>query len=233
MTGRMASCVFMPARRRWYAAPRLGQLRRSRVDQANVKLWIGLCHLRYVTAAASACTIFNEASGTCLCSAFASSHGAGAHTSRSSASPLRQLDPISVGIEQHRDPYCFRRLADVDVFCERPLRAKSGRSRMSDWMRTDLFSPYHKCPRDRATRRAGGGGTAMLARAVGKDHSRPWNKGLLIGQKKPLQPKHVWSIRVRLEIASLWRGLALFNLAIDSKLRACDLVKLPLDEVFS
>jgi hypothetical protein len=73
----------------------------------------------------------------------------------------------------------------------------------------------------------------MLARAVGKDHSRPWNKGLLIGQKKPLQPKHVWSIRVRLEIASLWRGLALFNLAIDSKLRACDLVKLPLDEVFS
>src|ERR1700675_4109833 len=97
---------------------------------------------------------------------------------------------------------------------------------MSDWMRTELFSRYHKCARDRATRRAGGGGTAMLARAVGKDHSRPWNKGLLIGQKKPLQPKHVWSIRVRLEIASLWRDLALFNLAIDSKLRACDLVKL-------
>jgi hypothetical protein len=73
----------------------------------------------------------------------------------------------------------------------------------------------------------------MLARAVDKDHSRPWNKGLLIGQKKLLQPKHVWSTRVRLEIASLWRDLALFNLAIDSKLRACDLVKLPLDEVFS
>src|ERR1700676_4339488 len=97
--------------------------------------------------------------------------------------------------------------------------ARSGRSRMSDWMRTDLFSRYHKCARDRATLRAGSGGTAMLARAVGKDHSRPWNKGLLIGQKKPLQPKLVWSIRVRLEIASLWRALALFNLAIDSKLR--------------
>jgi hypothetical protein len=52
---------------------------------------------------------------------------------------------------------------------------------------------------------------------------RPWNKGLLIGQKKPLEPKHVWSIRVRLEIAGSRRDLAIFNLAIDSKLRACDL----------
>jgi hypothetical protein len=61
---------------------------------------------------------------------------------------------------------------------------------------------------------------------VGKDHTRPWNKGLFIGQKKPLQSKHVWSIRVRLEIARSWRYLALFNLAIDSKLRARDLVTL-------
>jgi hypothetical protein len=66
---------------------------------------------------------------------------------------------------------------------------------------------------------------------VDRDLPRPWNKGLLVGQKKPLQPKHVWSIRVRLEIARKWRDLALFNLAIDSKLRACDLVKLRLDEV--
>ena len=72
----------------------------------------------------------------------------------------------------------------------------------------------------------------MPARPV-KDRSRPWNRGLLVGQKKPLQPKHVWSIRVRLEIARMWRDLALFNLAIDSKLRACDLVKLRLDEVCS
>src|SRR6476660_7310172 len=77
-----------------------------------------------------------------------------------------------------------------------------------------------------------GGGTAMLVRPVGRDQ-RPWNKGLLVGQKKPLQPKHVWSIRVRLEIARMWRDLALFNLAIDSKLRACDLVKLRIDEVCS
>ncbi len=68
---------------------------------------------------------------------------------------------------------------------------------------------------------------------LGKDQPRPWNKGLLVGQKKPLQPKHIWSIRVRLEISRKWRDLVLFNLAIDSKLRACDLVKLRLDEVCS
>ena len=76
----------------------------------------------------------------------------------------------------------------------------------------------------------GGGGIAMLVRLVGRDQ-RPWNKGLLIGQKKPLDPKHVWSIRVRLEIARSWRDLVIFNLAIDSKLRACDLVKLRLDDI--
>ena len=73
----------------------------------------------------------------------------------------------------------------------------------------------------------------MLVRPVGQDHPQPWNKGALVGQKKPLQPKHVWSIRVRLEIARRWRDLALFNLAIDSKLRACDLVRLRIDEVCS
>ena len=46
----------------------------------------------------------------------------------------------------------------------------------------------------------------------------PWNKGRLIGQKRPLTPKEVWTIRVRLEIAGTKRNLALFNLAIDSKL---------------
>src|ERR1700730_4690218 len=46
-----------------------------------------------------------------------------------------------------------------------------------------------------------GGGSAMLVRPVGQDHPQPWNKGGLVGQKKPLQPKNGWSIRVRLEIA--------------------------------
>ena len=54
----------------------------------------------------------------------------------------------------------------------------------------------------------------------------PWNKGKLVGQKAPLKLKHIWAIRVRLELADRARELALFNLAIDSKLRSCDLVKL-------
>src|SRR6476660_2535042 len=62
----------------------------------------------------------------------------------------------------------------------------------------------------------------MSARPVDRGQ-QPWNKGLLIGQKIPLEPKHVWSIRVRLEIARSRRDLAIFNPAIDSKLRACDL----------
>ena len=54
----------------------------------------------------------------------------------------------------------------------------------------------------------------------------PWNKGKLIGQKPPLKLHEIWSIRIRLELADKIRDLALFNLAIDSKLRSCDLVKL-------
>ena len=55
----------------------------------------------------------------------------------------------------------------------------------------------------------------------------PWNKGKLIGTKPPLWPKHVWSIRTKLQIEGRIRELALFNLAIDSKLRGCDVVGLP------
>ena len=50
-----------------------------------------------------------------------------------------------------------------------------------------------------------------------------WNKGQIVGQKLPLKPKEVWGIRTRLEVVSNHRDLALFNLAIDSKFRACDL----------
>ncbi len=59
----------------------------------------------------------------------------------------------------------------------------------------------------------------------------PWNKGKLTGQKPPLQPKHVWAIRTRLQLAEAKRDLALFNLAIDSKLRGCDLVSLRVEDV--
>ena len=59
----------------------------------------------------------------------------------------------------------------------------------------------------------------------------PWNKGKLIGQKAPLKQRDIWAIRVRLELAKSTRDLALFNLAIDSKLRACDLVKLKVRDI--
>lgn len=59
-----------------------------------------------------------------------------------------------------------------------------------------------------------------------KSKRSPWNKGRLVGQKRPLLPKQVWAIRARLELAGNLRDLALFNLAIDSKLRGCDLVRL-------
>jgi integrase len=59
----------------------------------------------------------------------------------------------------------------------------------------------------------------------------PWNKGRLIGQKRPLKPKDVWTIRVRLQLEGRKRDLAMFNLAIDSKLRGCDLVRLKIDDV--
>ena len=72
----------------------------------------------------------------------------------------------------------------------------------------------------------------MSVHQTGRSQS-PWNTGLLIGQKNPLEPKHVWSIRVRLEIAGSRRDPAIFYLAIDSKLRACDLVKLRLDDICS
>jgi integrase len=59
----------------------------------------------------------------------------------------------------------------------------------------------------------------------------PWNKGKLVGQKAPFKLKEIWTIRVRLQLANRRRELALFNLAIDSKLRACDLVRLRFRDV--
>lgn len=59
----------------------------------------------------------------------------------------------------------------------------------------------------------------------------PWNKGKLVGQKLPLKLKDVWVIRIRLQLAKDLRELAMFNLALDSKLRACDLVRLKLTDI--
>ena len=62
-------------------------------------------------------------------------------------------------------------------------------------------------------------------------HRVPWNKGKLIGARPPLKQKHVWAIRTWLQIEQRTRDLALFNLAIDSKLRGCDLVAVRIDDV--
>ena len=61
--------------------------------------------------------------------------------------------------------------------------------------------------------------------------TQPWNKGKLTGAKPPLSPKHVWAVRTRLQLLKRYRDLALFNLAIDSKLRGCDLVGLKITDV--
>ncbi len=76
-------------------------------------------------------------------------------------------------------------------------------------------------------RELGKGGRSMEAMM----QNVPWNEGSLTGQKRPLKPKDVWAIRVRLQLEHRARDLALFNLAIDSKLRGCDLVRLQVDDV--
>ena len=66
---------------------------------------------------------------------------------------------------------------------------------------------------------------------IQKSTKEPWNKGKLMGQKPPLKLKEIWEIRTGLQLAKRLRELALFNLAIDSKLRGCDLVKLKFRDV--
>lgn len=63
------------------------------------------------------------------------------------------------------------------------------------------------------------------------EHREPWNKGKLVGQKAPLKPKDIWAIRINLQNNHQVRELAMFNLAIDSKLRGCDLVNLRVQDV--
>jgi integrase len=71
----------------------------------------------------------------------------------------------------------------------------------------------------------------MQASSRNYEVSVPWNKGIIMGQKPPLKRSEVWAIRVRLQIADHVRCLAMFNMAIDSKLRACDLVRLRVRDV--
>ena len=71
----------------------------------------------------------------------------------------------------------------------------------------------------------------MYLSPVYKTRKRAWNKGKLMGQKPPLKLREVWAIRTRLHLSGRLRDLALLNLAVDSKLRACDLVKLKVSDI--
>ena len=70
----------------------------------------------------------------------------------------------------------------------------------------------------------------LLTHTPPQSHT-PWNKGKIVGQKPPLKLKEIWETRIRLQIANRIRDLAMFNLAIDSKLRSCDLVKLKIRDI--
>lgn len=71
----------------------------------------------------------------------------------------------------------------------------------------------------------------MVIQSHSISRREPWNKNKLVGQKAPLKLKEIWAIRIRLELFHRVRDLALFNLAIDSKLRGCDLVKLKVRDI--
>jgi integrase len=68
-------------------------------------------------------------------------------------------------------------------------------------------------------------------RSVQEANQVPWNHGRIIGPKPPLKPKHIWAIRTRLQHEDRVRDLAMFNLAIDSKLRGCDLIRLRVSHI--
>ncbi|MDM0071241.1 tyrosine-type recombinase/integrase [Variovorax sp. J31P207] len=70
-----------------------------------------------------------------------------------------------------------------------------------------------------------------MASNLNVPHREPWNKGKIVGQKAPFRIKDIWALRVRLQMESRVRELALFNLGIDSKLRGCDLVSLKVRDV--
>lgn len=64
--------------------------------------------------------------------------------------------------------------------------------------------------------------TVTPSTAAAASKQVPWNKGKIVGAKPPLRSKHVWSIRTKLQVEGRTLDLAMFNVAIDSKLRGCD-----------
>lgn len=72
---------------------------------------------------------------------------------------------------------------------------------------------------------------SKLSRSPERLPRAPWNKGKIIGSKPPLRTKNVWSIRTKLQVEGRFRDLAMFNVAIDSKLRGCDVVSLKVEDI--
>jgi hypothetical protein len=70
-----------------------------------------------------------------------------------------------------------------------------------------------------------------MGSAANTIHGEPWNKGKIVGQKAPFKLRDIWALRVRLQMESRVRELALFNLGIDNKLRGCDLVSLKVRDI--
>ncbi len=71
----------------------------------------------------------------------------------------------------------------------------------------------------------------MSVQQGARANRKPWNAGRIVGAKPPLKPQHIWALRTRLQMEKRVRDLAMFNVAIDSKLRGCDLVRLRLGDV--
>lgn len=117
---------------------------------------------------------------------------------------------------------------DVPVLSTRGPLLRNTRPEPSGW-RTSAVHPKNTLPEVSSVRlkveRCGVGG-GFWRKAMSS-----WNSGRIIGQKPPLKPKEVWAIRTRLQMLGAVRDLALFNLAIDSKLRACDLVAISVGDV--
>src|SRR5262249_25523174 len=119
----------------------------------------------------------------------------------------------SIGRRSHLAAECFSRLARA---CTRTIRFTDVAELMS------FSTPFKQRS---ATMHETENSITPAAKRV------PWNKGKLTGAKPPLRPKHVWAIRTKLQMERQTRDLALFNLAINSKLRGCDVVAVKLDDV--
>lgn len=96
-----------------------------------------------------------------------------------------------------------------------------------------LFAPVDGDPALRWKGSAPPKSIMIIGNPIPSRQCEPWNKDRLVGQKRPLKPKDVWTIRVRLQLEGRKRDLAMFNLAIDSKLRGCDLVRMRIDDVYA